>query len=150
MAPLHLIDAFNFLHAVVLKGRDRKNWWCSENQARVVAAVLALRAGREPFDAWLVFDRRGEMPGPAALDPVLHAAALTVVPGIEVHSAPDADDYIVARCAELSGARELWIVSADRALGDRARRHGAHRVSPWAFAGNAASSRTHMTREVTG
>ena len=128
--PLFLIDAYNFLHRVVLKGRERANWWSSENQARVVAAVAALGAGREAFEAWVVFDRRGTS---AANDTAAHAPACAGS-GIEIHLAPDADDYIVARCAELSECRELWVVSADRALGDRARRHGARRLSPWAFA----------------
>jgi hypothetical protein len=126
MGPLYLIDAYNFLHAVVLKGRERANWWSGENQARVVNTVAALGVGREAFEAWVVFDRRGTEADAGA--PVGAAA------GIEIHSAPDADDYIVARCAELSGQRDLWVVSADRSLGDRARRHGARRLSPWAFA----------------
>jgi hypothetical protein len=145
MRRLHLIDAYNFLHAVVLKGRERANWWSSENQARVVGAVAALGAGRESFEAWVVFDRRGVAidSGPSGGAPV------DAVPGIEVHSAPDADDYIVARCAELSGHREVWVVSADRSLGDRALRHGARRVSPWAFAGGEPSGRG-AGEEMTG
>jgi hypothetical protein len=129
MRPLYLIDAYNFLHAVLLKGRERANWWSGENQARVVSAVAALGVGREAFEAWVVFDRRGTDADASGGAPV------GVAPGIEIHSAPDADDYIVARCAELSGQRDLWVVSADRSLGDRARRHGARRLSPWAFAG---------------
>lgn len=134
MPPLYLIDAYNFLHAVVLKGRERANWWSCENQARVVSAVAALGARREAFEAWVVFDQRGT----AADTGASGGAPVGGAPGIEVHSAPNADDYIVARCAELSGRRELWVVSADRSLGDRARRHGAGRLSPWAFADVAA------------
>jgi hypothetical protein len=130
MRPLYLVDAYNFLHAVVLKGRERANWWSCENRERVVSAVAALGAAREGFEAWVVFDQRG-----TAADGASDGAPVGAAPGIEVHSAPDADDYIVARCAELSGCRELWVVSADRSLGDRARRHGARRLSPWAFAG---------------
>jgi hypothetical protein len=131
MRPLYLIDAYNFLHAVVLKGRERANWWSCENQARVVSAVAALGVGREAFEAWVVFDRRGTTAEAEASG----GAPVDAPPGIEVHVAPDADDYIVARCAELWGRRELWVVSADRSLGDRAGRHGARRLSPWAFAG---------------
>jgi len=137
MPPLYLVDAYNFLHAVVLKGRDRANWWSSENQGRVVEAVAALGAGREEFEAWVVFDRRGATPD-------LAPGPISARPAIEVHSAPDADDYIVARCAELSGRRQLWVVSADRSLGDRALRHGARRLSPWAFAGGEVG-RAEMT-----
>jgi hypothetical protein len=131
MPPLYLIDAYNFLHAVVLKGRERANWCSSENQARVVSAVAALAVGRQAFEAWVVFDLRSATAGSDASG----GAPVGGAPGIEVHSAPSADDYIVARCAELSGRRELCVVSADRSLGDRARRHGARRLSPWAFAG---------------
>jgi hypothetical protein len=128
--PLYLIDAYNFLHAVVLKGRERSNWWSSENQARVVAAVVALGAGRDGFVAWVVFDRRGTSDASNASS----AAEVALPPGVEVHSAPDADDYIVARCAELTRDGEVCVVTADRSLADRARRHGARRLSPWAFA----------------
>lgn len=143
--PLYLIDAYNFLHAVVLKGRDRAHWWSSENQARVVAAVTALGARREAFEAWVVFDRRGTPEEAGALG----GTPVEAAPGIVIHSAPDADDYIVARCAELSGSRELWVVSADRSLGDRARRHGAHRVSPWAFAGGESWRTAESSRART-
>lgn len=134
MPPLYLVDAYNFLHAVVLKGRERANWWSPENQARVVAAIAALGVGREGFESWLVFDRRGSESASAG-DPA--GAPVGAGPGVEVHSAPDADDYIVARCAELSSTREVCVVSADRSLCDRARRHGARRLSPWAFAEGA-------------
>lgn len=135
MPPLYLVDAYNFMHAVVLKGRERANWWSGENRARVVEAVSALGAGREGFEAWLVFDSHARRAG--ALEPGASAAPVEARPGIEVHAAPDADDYIVARCAELSGRREVWVVSADRSLCDRARRQGARRLSPWEFAGGA-------------
>jgi hypothetical protein len=142
MQPLHLIDAYNFLHAVVLKGRERANWWSSENQARVVSAVAALGAGRQAFEACVVFDRRG------ATDDVRASggAPVEVGPGIEIIAAADADDYIVARCAELCGQREVWVVSADRSLGDRARRHGARRLSPWAFAGGELAGTARASR----
>jgi hypothetical protein len=147
MPPLYLIDAYNFLHAVVLKGRVRANWWSSDNQRRVVAAVVAIGAERDAFEACVVFDRRG----PASDAEALGGAPVGAAPGIEVHSAPDADDYIVARCAELSGRRELWVVTADRSLGDRARRHGARRLSPWAFAGGEpADARAVAGKKVMG
>ena len=148
MPPLYLIDAYNFLHAVVLKGRRRANWWSSDNQRRVVAAVAAIGAEREAFEACVVFDRRGAA---SDVERALGGAPVGAGPGIEVHSAPDADDYIVARCAELSGRREIWVVTADRSLGDRARRHGARRLSPWAFAaGEPADAGAVAGKEVMG
>jgi predicted RNA-binding protein with PIN domain len=51
-----------------------------------------------------------------------------------VRFAPNADDYIVELCAELRGQRDVVVVSADRALIDRARHRGAARLSPWQFA----------------
>jgi hypothetical protein len=147
MPPLYLIDAYNFLHAVVLKGRRRANWWSSDNQRRVVDAVAAIGAAREGFEACVVFDRRGPV---SDADP-WGGAPVGAGPAVEVHSAPDADDYIVARCAELSGLRELWVVTADRSLGDRARRHGARRLSPWAFAaGEPEGARAAAGKEGMG
>jgi hypothetical protein len=129
MAPLYLVDGFNFLHAVVLRGRDRAYWWSLENQARVVEAVAALRVEGRPVDAWIVFDRRGPSHdgSVASLEPVSQGS-------IQIHHAPDADDYIVRRCGE------LVVVSADRSLRDRAKNHGARGLSPWAFARYAPGS----------
>jgi hypothetical protein len=170
MKPLYLVDGFNFLHAVLLQGRQRSHWWSPENRERVVEAVAALRAAPELWvaaesldprsssavdvsgspgldatgspgldggsapDVWIVFDRR---------EPESDAAAGAGGPapelrgGLQIHLAPDADDYIVARCAELAGLRAVVVVSADRSLCDRARNHGARGLSPWAFASYA-------------
>jgi predicted RNA-binding protein with PIN domain len=126
MPPLYLIDGYNFLHAVVLKGRERAAWWSPENQARTVACVAGLVSG-EGVETWVVFDRRGPAP-PGAAPAIVPAEG-----GLQVHHAPDADDYIVTWCAELSGSRAVIVVSADRSLVDRGRYRGARRLSPWAF-----------------
>jgi predicted RNA-binding protein with PIN domain len=131
MPPLYLIDGYNFLHAVVLKGRERAAWWSPENQARAVSCIAALVAG-EAVETWVVFDRRG--PAQAEAGSVLGPAFVEAEGGLQLHHAPDADDYIVSRCAELSALREVIVVSADRSLVDRARYRGAGRLSPWAFA----------------
>jgi predicted RNA-binding protein with PIN domain len=128
MRPLYLVDGFNFLHAVVLAGRDRARWWSRENQAKVVAAVAELCV-RRPLEVCIVFDRRraaGEE------DATGHEPDLRGT--LQVHHAPDADDYIVRRCGELAGQREVVVVTADRSLRDRARNHGARGLSPWMFA----------------
>lgn len=134
MPPLYLIDGFNFLHAVVLEGRERDNWWSVENQRRVVSRVAELGAAIEAFEAWVVFDRRDT----AAEAGSQGGALVSVEQGIQIHAAADADDYIVARCTELTLQREVRVVSADRSLVDRARHRGARGVSPWAFAGGNA------------
>ena len=133
MTPLYLIDGYNFLHAVVLKGRERARWWSVENQARAVSWVAGLMAG-EGAETWVVFDRRGPVEGEGEAGSLGGLSNSQGPGGVEVHHAPDADDYIVTRCAALSSRREVIVVSADRSLVDRARFRGARGLSPWAFA----------------
>jgi hypothetical protein len=162
MKPLYLVDGFNFLHAVLLQGRKRSHWWSPENRERVVEAVAALRAAPDLMaaaesvdiapspgfagspgldagsgpDVWVVFDQR-EPESDAAVGAGGRAPQLRG--GLQIHLAPDADDYIVARCAELAGLRAVVVVSADRSLCDRAKNHGARGLSPWAFASYATA-----------
>jgi hypothetical protein len=147
MPPLYLIDGFNFLHAVVLRGRDRARWWCAENQRAVCDWVA-----EHPVAStcpWIIFDQRGsgsagESQAPAE-SPVsgldVAGPAQAALPGRhdrvgapEVRYAPDADAYILACCGELRGLREVVVVSADRSLVDRAKRLGARALSPWVYA----------------
>jgi hypothetical protein len=165
MKPLYLVDGFNFLHAVLLQGRQRSHWWSPKNRERVVEAVAALRAAPELWvaaesldprsssavdvtdspgldagsapDVWIVFDRREPESDTAA---GVGGPAPELRGGLQIHLAPDADDYIVARCAELAGLRAVVVVSADRSLCDRARNHGARGLSPWAFASYARAA----------
>lgn len=127
VSTLYLIDGFNFLHAVVLKGRDRSRWWSPENQ-RAVQDWVALR----PITSartWIVFDQRE--PRPPNESPVMDGAPTV---GLEVRHAPDADAFILACCEELRGTSQVVVVSADRSLVDRAKRRGARALSPWEFA----------------
>jgi hypothetical protein len=126
VSALYLIDGFNFLHAVVLKGRDRSHWWSAENQ-RAVRDWVALRP-MPGARIWIVFDQRE--PRPANESPVPEGEP----GGPEVRHAPDADAYILACCEELRGASEVVVVSADRSLIDRAKGRGARTLSPWSFA----------------
>jgi hypothetical protein len=171
MKPLYLVDGFNFLHAVLLQGRERARWWSPENRERVVEAVAALMAAAElgtaaepldpahppglgvtgspgpgatgspglgsggAADVWIVFDQRKPESDAAA---GVSGRAPELRGDLQIHRAPDADEYIVARCAELTSLRTLVVVSADRSLCDRARNHGARSLSPWAFASYAA------------
>jgi predicted RNA-binding protein with PIN domain len=129
MAPLYLVDGFNLLHAVVLRGRERRDWWRVEQQARVVALARGFRGS----EVWVVFDARGEE-RVAVTDTGGAFTPGTSGEQVQVRFAPNADDYIVELCAELEGQRHVVVVSADRALVDRARHRGAARLSPWQFA----------------
>jgi len=137
MRPLYFVDGFNVLHAVVLVGRERARWWSPENRARLVELVVARVPALEadgPVDVWVIFDRKEEK-GPAGVEGEPRAVGASQ---LQIHHAPNADDYIVERCAELAGRRDLIVVSADRSLRDRAKRHGARPLSPWAFASYGA------------
>lgn len=116
MGPLYLIDGYNVLHAVVLEGRERQLWWSAAAQARVIDLVSRFEGG----EVQVVFDARGGE----------RAAGTARVP---VRFAASADEEIVRTCAALAGTRPVVVVSADRALCDRSRRHGAERLSPWRF-----------------
>jgi hypothetical protein len=133
LPPEILIDGFNLLHAVVLQGRERAQWWSKENQLRVLKLVASFQPSTDLGFAssdlprlCVVFD---------ASDASEHR--LTDRPEdacpIALKYAADADDWIVSRAAELHATPPL-IVSADRSLLDRARRWGAGRLSPWTFA----------------
>jgi hypothetical protein len=120
-----LIDGYNFLHAVVLKGRDRSRWWSVENQ-QAVRDWVALRP-MPGARTWIVFDQRE----PGEVEAVSNDS-------LEVRHAPDADAYILDCCEALAGSAEVVVVSADRSLVDRARHRGARALSPWEFARYAA------------
>lgn len=114
--PLYLVDGFNLLHAVVLVGRERANWWGAAGQARVVELAEQFDAG----EVCVVFDDRGK-------------GRVSRTERVDVQFAPDADEYIVQHCASLRGSRSVVVVSADRALCDRSAHRGASRLSPWKF-----------------
>gem|GEM_PF-2283552 len=121
--PLLLIDGFNLLHSVILQGRDRVNWWLPEKQSLVVDYV-----GQCPgeFECWLVFDSsRSDEERPAL--PVSRTQRCNPA---RILYAPSADDAIVSLC-ELHQERRVQVASADRALQDRCRNHGAVRLRPW-------------------
>lgn len=131
-----LVDGFNLLHAVVLKGRQRTNWWATERQAEVLALVASFVPERfapeslAPTEVIVIFD------GTEKTEAVVSAPYLNV---LRVQYAENADDQIVKISAERSGD-QVVVVSADRALLDRARSKGAGRLSPWNFAKLCGSS----------
>jgi len=115
---LWLVDGFNVLHAHLLQGRDRKEWWSAERRTLVVeqAARLAARGER----VWVVFD--GKRPADEAESP--SDALLRIV------FAKDADDWMLKTMRAAADPGGVAIVTGDRPVKDRARRWGAHAVSP--------------------
>lgn len=126
--PLILIDGFNLLHAVVLRGGERKQWWSLENQQRVVELVSRFE---RPDSCWIIFD--AARPNSSQLQSASSLVGGSAKAAPQVLYAPSADDRIVEIAARHSG-EDVVVVSADRALQDRARNHGSARLSPWMFA----------------
>jgi hypothetical protein len=123
---LWLVDGFNVLHAGVLKGRDRAEWWTQRRREQLVA--LAERFDDAAAEIWIVFDGQGpEAPADAPPGRVRRVFA------------PSADDWLLAqvRASEAPGC--LAIVTADRAVADRARHRGAQVVPPRSFLARCGS-----------
>lgn len=117
---LWLVDGFNVLHAAVLKGRDRKEWWREPARARVLDLAGGLPDARA--EIVVVFD--GEDPDDASELP----------PRVQQVFAPSADDWLVRRVKQTPRGDPVTVVTADRQLANRARHHGADVVSPRTFA----------------
>jgi len=117
---LWLVDGFNVLHAAVLKGRDRREWWRGAARAR----VLDLAGGLPDADAEIVVVFDGEDPDETPELP----------PRVRQVFAPSADDWLVRRVKQTPRGAPVTVVTADRQLADRARHHGAEIVSPRSFA----------------
>jgi predicted RNA-binding protein with PIN domain len=118
------VDGYNVLHAVILRGRERAHFWSVENQRRVAELAARFKGG----EVWVVFD--ASRPAPERLE---ERAC-----GVECLFAPSADERIIELAAGWSELRRVVVVSADRQLCDRARNHGAERMSPWEFAALSA------------
>ena len=115
-----LIDGFNVLHAAVLRGRDRQDWWRAEARERVVDLVRQLEApGAEVV---VVFDGRRPADEPERAHP-----------GPQVVFAASADDWLLAAVRRAPDPTRIVVVTADRQLADRARHRGARILGPTAF-----------------
>jgi predicted RNA-binding protein with PIN domain len=115
-------DGYNVLHAVLL-GRTRDvDWWRREYQQQVVAWVEHLQ-GRPPLGSastTVVFDSMKALPETERVS----SGKLTVV------YTPNADDWILESC-RLDSRTERWVVTGDRALGDRLKASGVRVLKPW-------------------
>lgn len=144
-----LVDGFNVLHAVLLASERSAHdvqatpetptladvcWWRPEFQRRVVTwaeervASGAFRSAAQaqlerPLRVTVVFDASREVNEGARVSSEL----------VSVVYAPSADDWIVAACEH----EPVTVVTADRALADRAFRWGARRIKPWQVDGEA-------------
>ena len=125
LAPLLIVDGFNVLHAGVLVGRSRADWWKEAAQHRLVERVE--RCSDPTYEEiWIVFDRRKEKEG-EAID------VKSDDPRIRVSYAPSADDWIIEQVQALSEQRLVTVVTADRPLRDRIRHAGGAFCSPIQF-----------------
>jgi predicted RNA-binding protein with PIN domain len=111
-----LIDGFNVLHAGVLRGRDRREWWTEPRREALLRVVAAFD---EPADrVFVVFDGR-RPPGEASAENVVFA--------------PSADDWLLERVRAAPEPGRVVVVTGDRQLADRVRHRGARVVSPRQF-----------------
>jgi len=118
------VDGYNVLHAGVLRGRDRREWWSAATQQRLVDVA-------ESFDdpaaeIWVVFDDARPGRSERCRDPEPPSR-------VRVAWAPSADDWLVARVRRAERPADLAVVTADRQVQGRSRHRGAQVVSPLAF-----------------
>jgi predicted RNA-binding protein with PIN domain len=119
-ARLWLVDGFNVLHAGVLVGRDRAEWWSEARREQLLAIVERFEAEREDAEIWVVFD------GPSAAEGLAREGSR-----VRVAFARSADEWLVKRARAAGGS--VCVVTSDRQLADRARRRGAEVLSPRRF-----------------
>ncbi len=118
-ASVWLIDGFNVLHAGLLGGRDRSNWWTETKRQELLDRV----EGYEDATAedWIVFDGRHDAPeSPQTIGP-------------RCVFAPSADAWLVERVREAGDPTRIAVVTGDRQVAGRARSRGARVVSPRDF-----------------
>jgi predicted RNA-binding protein with PIN domain len=113
-----LVDGYNVLHAGVLGGRDRSEWWTASRRRELLERVSGFAADAE---IWIVFDGPDD-PGAAAETPGPHCVF-----------AASADDWLVDRVGRAEDPAEIAVVTADRKVAGRARGRGARVVSPKEF-----------------
>jgi predicted RNA-binding protein with PIN domain len=116
-----LVDGYNVLHAGILGGRDRQEWWTEPRRRELLDRVSLFD---DPCtDLWVVFDGPRAPDDPAAeSDARLHAVF-----------ADSADAWMLARVRAAEDPASIAVVTADRAVASRARHRGAHVVSPRLF-----------------
>jgi predicted RNA-binding protein with PIN domain len=114
-----LVDGFNVLHAGVLRGRERGQWWREAGRAQLLE--LARSFDDPEAEVWIVFDGPWETPSPPAS------------PRLRVVFAPSADEWLLRRLRNAPDPSQLVVVTGDRRLAIRSRRRGALVVMPREF-----------------
>ena len=114
-----LVDGFNVLHAGVLEGRERGDWWRAASRAQLLA--LAGSFDDPEAELWIVFD------GPRAAPATPETARLRVV------FAPSADEWLLSRLGSAPDPSRLGVVTGDHRLAIRSRRRGAQVIRPREF-----------------
>ena len=122
---LLIIDGFNVLHAGILTGRDRANWWQASMQRRLVERVESCTDAAYAT-IWIIFDRRTNTQSE-------YEDVTSNDPRISIFYAPSADDWIVTQVEELAHKQAITVVTADRLLRERIRRAGGMLFSPMQF-----------------
>jgi len=113
-----LVDGYNVLHAAVLGGRDRSQWWTESRRRELLERVSGFDVDAE---IWIVFD--GPDDSGTADEPR----------GPRCVFAASADDWLVDRVRSAEDPSEIAVVTADRKVAGRARGRGARIVSPRDF-----------------
>jgi predicted RNA-binding protein with PIN domain len=116
-----LIDGFNVLHAGVLVGRDRREWWTEPRRRQLLDRVSQF--DDPDAEVWVVFDGRRDPDARSDDDESLPRQVF----------ADSADDWLVAEVRRADDPSDIAVVTADRAVADRARHRGAVVVRPRAF-----------------
>lgn len=123
-AKIWLVDGYNVLHAAVLVGRDRSQWWTESRRRELLERVSGFDADVE---IWVVFDGADDSGGSA------------VPSGLHCVFAASADDWLVDRVRRAEDPTEIAVVTADRQVAGRARGRGAQIVSPKDFIARCTS-----------
>jgi hypothetical protein len=122
-----LVDGFNLLHAAVLRGRDRQEWWRAPARERLLALVRGFDDPRA--EVVVVFDGRRPAAEPEELEEVQRP---------RIVFADSADEWMLRAVRLAPVPARIGLVTADRQLADRARHRGVRVVSPTAFARRCA------------
>lgn len=122
------------LHAHLLRGRDRRDWWSAERRQLVIDQAAKLASPGERV--CVVFD--GQRPAGEVEAP--EDAPLRVV------FARDADEWLLKAMRAAPDPGGVAIVTSDRPVKDRARRFGAHVASPRAWLARCAEAQAHGDR----
>lgn len=113
------VDGFNVLHAGVLRGRERGQWWREASRAQLLE--LARSFDDPEAEVWIVFDGPREIPETPAN------------PRLRVVFAPSADEWLLRRLRSAPDPSQLGVVTGDRRLAIRSRQRGAQVIMPREF-----------------